>query len=98
MRQDIRFCHSADGARIAYAVTGAGSPLVMSATWLTHLEHQWRSLAWRPWLEAFSARHRFVRYDPRGCGLSDRFVADLSIDAWQAIALRPSFSMSATVA
>jgi pimeloyl-ACP methyl ester carboxylesterase len=39
---------------------------------------------WRPWLEALSARHRFIRYDPRGCGLSDRFVADLSLAAWQA--------------
>jgi len=32
MRQDIRFCRSKGGARIAYAVTGTGSPLVMSAT------------------------------------------------------------------
>ena len=39
--------------RLAYAVSGEGPPLVMSATWLTHLEHQWRSLAWRPWLDAF---------------------------------------------
>ena len=82
MRQDIRFCHSADGARIAYAVTGAGSPLVMSATWLTHLEHQWRSLAWRPWLEALSREHTVLRYDSRGCGLSDRDVGDLSFETW----------------
>jgi pimeloyl-ACP methyl ester carboxylesterase len=82
MRQGIRFCHSADGARIAYAVTGAGSPLVMSATWLTHLEHQWRSLAWRPWLEALSREHTVLRYDSRGCGLSDRDVGDLSFETW----------------
>jgi len=31
-----------------------------------------------------SARNRFVRYDPRGCGLSERHVADLSVDAWHA--------------
>ena len=47
---------------------------MMSGKWLTHLEHQWRSLAWRPWLEAFSREHTVVRYDSRGCGLSDRAV------------------------
>ena len=54
MNQDIRFCTTPDGVRLAYAVSGTGPPLVMSATWLTHLEHQWRSLAWRPWLDAFT--------------------------------------------
>jgi pimeloyl-ACP methyl ester carboxylesterase/DNA-binding CsgD family transcriptional regulator len=54
----------------------------MSATWLTHLEHQSKSLAWRPWLEAFSDGHTLLRYDSRGCGLSDRQVADLSFGAW----------------
>jgi pimeloyl-ACP methyl ester carboxylesterase len=78
MNQEIRMCRSADGTRIAYALTGAGSPLVMSAPWLTHLEHQWRSLAWRPWLEALSRERTVLRYDSRGCGLSDRAVSDVS--------------------
>ena len=39
MNQNIRFCTTArDGVRLAYAVSGEGPPLVMSATWLTHLE------------------------------------------------------------
>jgi len=82
MDQQIRFCSSFDGARIAYALCGRGSPLVMSDTWLSHLEHQWRSLAWRPWLDAFSPGHTLLRYDSRGCGLSDREVGDLSFEAW----------------
>jgi pimeloyl-ACP methyl ester carboxylesterase/DNA-binding CsgD family transcriptional regulator len=82
MNQDIRFCTTADGVRLAYAVSGAGSPLVMSATWLTHLEHQWRSLAWRPWLDAFTREYKVLRYDSRGCGLSDRNVGDLSFETW----------------
>jgi len=53
MQQDIRFCKAADNVRLAYATSGSGAPLVMAATWLTHLEHQWRSLAWQPWLDAF---------------------------------------------
>lgn len=82
VKQDVHFCTSADGVRIAYALTGSGPPLVMSATWLTHLEYQWRSLAWRPWLEAFSREHTLLRYDPRGCGLSDRDAADISFETW----------------
>ena len=82
MNQDIRFCTAPDGVRLAYALSGDGPPLVMSATWLTHLEHQWRSLAWRPWLDAFSRGHKLLRYDSRGCGLSDRNVGDLSFETW----------------
>src|SRR3972149_4630565 len=80
--QHVRFCKSFDGAEIAYAVTGDGPPVVMLPNWLTHLEYQWRSVAWRPWLEALSTRYRLIRYDPRGCGLSDRNVDDLSFETW----------------
>jgi pimeloyl-ACP methyl ester carboxylesterase/DNA-binding CsgD family transcriptional regulator len=82
MNQQIRSCTSADGVKLAYAVSGEGPPLVMSASWLTHLEHQWRSLAWRPWLEAFSNEHTVVRYDSRGCGLSEREIGDVSFETW----------------
>jgi pimeloyl-ACP methyl ester carboxylesterase/DNA-binding CsgD family transcriptional regulator len=82
MNQNIRFCATPDGVRLAYAVTGEGPPLVMSATWLTHLEHQWRSLAWRPWLDAFTAEHKVLRHDSRGCGLSDRNAGNLSFETW----------------
>jgi pimeloyl-ACP methyl ester carboxylesterase/DNA-binding CsgD family transcriptional regulator len=81
MQQDIRFCKAADGVELAYATSGTGPPLVMAATWLTHLEHQWRSLAWRPWLDAFHA-FRVLRHDSRGCGLSDRDNDRLSFDNW----------------
>lgn len=82
MDQDIRFCTAPDGVKLAYATSGDGPPLVMSATWLTHLEHQWRSLAWRPWLDAFARTNTILRYDSRGCGLSDRDVRDLSFEKW----------------
>ena len=82
MDQDIRFCAANDGVKLAYAISGDGPPLVMSATWLTHLDYQWRSLAWRPWLDAFSGGHKLLRYDARGCGLSDRDTSDFSFDNW----------------
>jgi pimeloyl-ACP methyl ester carboxylesterase/DNA-binding CsgD family transcriptional regulator len=84
MRQEIRFCTARDGAKLAYATSGEGPPLVMSATWLTHLEHQWRSLAWKPWLEELSGRHTLLRYDSRGCGLSDRQLSGITFETWVA--------------
>jgi pimeloyl-ACP methyl ester carboxylesterase/DNA-binding CsgD family transcriptional regulator len=82
MNQNIRFCTTPDGVQLAYAVSGDGPALVMSASWLTHLEHQWRSLAWRPWLDAFTNEHKVLRYDSRGCGLSDRDAGNLSFETW----------------
>ncbi|HYY62715.1 MAG TPA: adenylate/guanylate cyclase domain-containing protein [Burkholderiales bacterium] len=82
MNQQIRFCRSYDGARIAYAIAGDGPPLVKAPHWLTHLEHEWESPIWRPWIEAFSRDYTLVRMDQRGCGLSDRNVNDISFDAF----------------
>jgi len=84
LSQTIRFCHSADGTRIAVASCGEGQVILRAAHWLSHVDYDLESPVWRPWLQALSVRDRFVRYDPRGCGLSDRHVADLSIDAWHA--------------
>ncbi|MGE0279532.1 MAG: alpha/beta fold hydrolase [Rhizobiaceae bacterium] len=84
LNQSIRFCQSADGARIAVASCGSGPVILRAAHWLSHVDYDLESPVWRPWLQALSSRNRFVRYDPRGCGLSDRHVADLSIEAWHA--------------
>jgi pimeloyl-ACP methyl ester carboxylesterase/DNA-binding winged helix-turn-helix (wHTH) protein len=80
--QRIRFCTADDEARIAYATSGAGPPLVKPANWMTHLEFDWESPVWRHWLRELSREHTLVRYDERGSGLSDRVVDDLSFDAW----------------
>ena len=80
--QEIRYCTSPDGVRIAYASTGAGPPMVKAANWLTHLDLEWGSPIWAHWIDALSARHRLIRYDERGCGMSDWEVRDFSLDAW----------------
>lgn len=80
--QHVRFCPAPDGVQLAWEKTGKGAPLVRAAYWLTHLDHDWRSIIWRPWLDAFARDATLVRYDQRGCGLSDRDVADISFDAW----------------
>lgn len=83
-RQTIRYCTSRDGTRIAFAVTGSGPPLLRAGHWLTHLEHDWHSPIWRPFLAELGERFTLIRYDQRGNGLSDREVADLSLDAFVA--------------
>jgi pimeloyl-ACP methyl ester carboxylesterase len=82
LRQEIRFCTADDGVRIAFATTGSGSPLVKAANWLNHLEYEWESPVWTHWIDEIARHQAFVRYDERGCGLSDWQVADLSFDAW----------------
>jgi DNA-binding winged helix-turn-helix (wHTH) protein/pimeloyl-ACP methyl ester carboxylesterase len=79
--QQIRYCVSADGVRVAYAITGSGEPLVKAANWFTHLDLEWESPIWGHFLDAFARRRRLVRYDERGCGLSDWEVPDLSFEA-----------------
>lgn len=76
--QQIRFCTSRDGTRIAYAAGGAGPPLIWAASWFHHLELDWRSPIWRPWISLLTRRHMLVRYDWRGCGLSDREQVEFS--------------------
>jgi len=80
--QHIGFVTTPDRVRLAYAIHGRGYPLVRAAHWLTHLQYDWESPVWIPWLRELGDRYRFIRYDERGCGLSDRDVADFSLDAW----------------
>ncbi len=81
MNQQIRFCKSFDGTRIAYAITGKGPALVKAPYWFDHLEYQWHNPVFRPWIEALSRDYTLVRMDERGCGLSERDVANISFDA-----------------
>jgi pimeloyl-ACP methyl ester carboxylesterase len=80
--QQIRFCTTSDDVRLAYATIGDGPPLVKVANWLSHLDYDWQSPVWRHWLVELSRRFRLVRYDERGCGLSDWDVPRFSFDAW----------------
>jgi len=82
LRQRIRYCVTDDGVRLAFAVMGRGPTLVKAANWLTHLEHDVRSPLWRPLLARLATGRTLVRYDQRGCGLSDRTVAGIEFDKW----------------
>ena len=77
--QQIRFCKSADGSRIAYALGGSGPYLVWVQHWVHHLELDLQNPVWRGWLPTLARGRTLVRFDWRGCGLSDR-VASVSLD------------------
>jgi len=78
--QQVRFCRSQDGVRIAYARHGEGPPLVVTTCWLSHLQYDWESPVWRHFLEDLGAVSSMVRYDERGYGLSDWDVDDFSFE------------------
>src|SRR5262245_38783072 len=80
--QHIRFCTASDGVSLAYATSGEGPPLVKAANWLSHLEYDWKTPIWRHWITELSRDHTFIRYDERGCGLSDWNIEEYSLDAW----------------
>jgi class 3 adenylate cyclase/pimeloyl-ACP methyl ester carboxylesterase/DNA-binding CsgD family transcriptional regulator len=80
LSEQIRFCTSKDGTRIAYATCGEGPPLLWIGHWIRHLEYDWDSPIWRPWLELLTRRHTLIRYDWRGSGLSDRSAVEFSMD------------------
>jgi len=75
--QRIHYVRASDGVQLAWAEAGTGPVLVKAGNWLTHLEHEWESPVWGHWLRFFCDHFRLVRYDERGCGMSDWNVGDL---------------------
>jgi class 3 adenylate cyclase/pimeloyl-ACP methyl ester carboxylesterase len=82
LKQEIRYTRAADGVRLAWAKVGSGAPLLKAANWMNHLEYDWETPVWHPFLERLARTHTLIRYDARGNGLSDWDVAELSLDAW----------------
>jgi RNA polymerase sigma factor (sigma-70 family) len=72
LRHETRFCTSPDGVGLAYAIEGQGPPLVKAGNWMTHLDYDRQSPVWRHWVRELSRGCTLIRYDERGCGLSDR--------------------------
>ncbi len=82
MEPRIQFTKTKDGVSIAYWVAGRGPPLV----WLpdppySHIQLERRAPLFRMAFDFFTAKRSVVRFDPRGLGLSDRDVDDLSLDS-----------------
>ena len=68
---------------IAYWVMGTGPPLIHEMLpAASHLELEWGVTSLRTWYERLIERFTVVRFDHRGCGLSDRDLSDLSLEAY----------------
>ena len=82
MQQSIRFTQSRDGANLAWAVAGEGPTLVKASNWLTHLEYDWDSPVWRHWVHFLAEHFHCIRYDERGCGMSDWELSYSTSETW----------------
>ena len=80
MQQSIRYLRTSDNVRVAWATSGKGPPLVKASNWLSHLSYDLESPIWRHWIDFLSSHFRLIRYDERGCGMTDWEVADLSTE------------------
>ena len=78
----VRFTETHDGLSLAWTRSGSGIPLVKASAWLTHLEYDAESPIWSHWLKFFAGRFDYLRYDERGCGLSDRKTGTLNEASW----------------
>jgi pimeloyl-ACP methyl ester carboxylesterase/DNA-binding CsgD family transcriptional regulator len=82
MKQRIRYVVADDQVQLAWAEIGHGPPLVKAATWLTHLQYDLESPVWAHWIRFFGEHFHYIRYDERGCGMSDWRSEDLSLPRW----------------
>ena len=81
-RQRIRYLRTEDDVQLAWAEAGEGPLLLKASNWLTHLEYDLESPVWRHWIRFFADHFRFVRFDERGCGMTDWTVEDFTFTPW----------------
>jgi pimeloyl-ACP methyl ester carboxylesterase/DNA-binding CsgD family transcriptional regulator len=82
MQQSIRYLKTNDGVELAWASMGKGPPLIKAANWLTHLQYDLESPVWQHWIRFFAQHFHFVRYDERGCGMTQWQVPEVSLPRW----------------
>jgi hypothetical protein len=82
MQEQIRFCSSSDGTRLAYAVSGEGPPLIKAQS-SGHLEHELEQPGLAALADCRSAGDStWCASTSAAAGLSDADVADISFEAW----------------
>ena len=81
MEPRIQYAQTVDGVSIAYWTLGEGMPLVHMPLAFSHIQMEWQLPECRRWYERLAEKRRLVRYDTRGCGLSQREVPEFSLDS-----------------
>ncbi len=76
----MQYAKAVDGVRIAFGTAGSGPALVrVPSLPFSHSQMEWQQGS--DFFDQLAANWSVVQYDPRGVGLSDREVADLSLEA-----------------
>jgi class 3 adenylate cyclase len=82
MEPRIQYAKTKDGVSIALWTLGEGVPLVCTIQGqFAHIQLEWEHPEFRRYYERLAEKRMVVRYDGRGCGLSDRDVMDYSLEA-----------------
>jgi class 3 adenylate cyclase/pimeloyl-ACP methyl ester carboxylesterase len=82
MEPRIQYARTSDGANIAYAVFGEGTPLLYTPSAYGLGVHYYHMSYSRDGIDALTAAgFQLVRYDARGTGSSDRTVTEFSLEA-----------------
>jgi len=83
MAYPVRYTRTADGVNIAFTELGQGEPIIylLSLPW-SNFSVGFGNPCTSRHPEELSAFARLIIFDPRGCGLSDHGVEDLSLDGF----------------
>ena len=80
--EEVRYTTTSDGISIAYQVVGSGPvDLITALGSVTHLEVLWEHPLSARYLRNLARFSRLILFDKRGVGLSDRDVANRSLEA-----------------
>jgi class 3 adenylate cyclase len=82
MEPRIQYVKTTDGVSIAFWTLGEGMPFVHLPVIFSHIQMEWEVPECRRWYERLAEKRKLIRSDPRGTGLSDRDITELSLDAW----------------
>ncbi|UCH86087.1 MAG: alpha/beta fold hydrolase [Dehalococcoidia bacterium] len=105
MEPRIQYAQTTDGVSIAFSTLGEGMPWLQTPVAPCGvLQVEWQVPEFRSWYERLARKRMLVQYDCRGTGLSERGVADYSLDAmvWDLEAVAdclklPSFALWGSV-
>jgi DNA-binding winged helix-turn-helix (wHTH) protein/alpha-beta hydrolase superfamily lysophospholipase len=76
------FVKTVDNVNLSVAAVGKGPVLLRTAHWYTHVDVEWNNPLTSAFMHRLESNHRFIFYDGRGAGLSDRDVPDMSFESY----------------
>ena len=83
MERTTQYARTSDGVRIAFSTKGRGTPFIELPTIpFCNGAGPAEIPQWQVWDEQVAERAMLVDYDCRGAGMSERNVADYSLEAW----------------